>query len=710
MAKKYMEDTPEMENELNVEESISQEWYDKQHELKEKLREKKENDEDTWYAVGKISGKAYTLEELQSMQNWDMINILIETATQELTKSEEALQDILSSFPALKRWYLDIEQKADPFYVDYNLIYTNTDLMMALQYSNELKVIFRGTNEADLQNSDIITKTAEHDHREEMGMDLVEYELMMDEYLWWVGVVIFDWWNEITNSPIPIVWSVEHYRPDPTGRWHADNYAYHGFWGKMKKYEMEKSGNFFNLDELKDTDWKDDTTWANNDNWSWVNITPDGANDKNPYYVVYNHFTTREDGKKCLITLANGGNTLIRYVELNYEMWWCPVFPISMKFWKPKKWYPLWIKPYDVTGRKQRALSLLLNLAVKKSVKNSLWNHIVADHKAVKNIAQLKNLTEFPEVILVDTENWQKNVNNIISELQTSPVPQDNFSVSDLLSRLNAEETSIWPNQLWQTGQGSQTATEIRDNAANANIRLSIMNRISMIFYKDFWRKWFMMYQYHFPTDWKKQIVISRSFGDKYMTFERKYLNFSFDPHIKIISKFDLEAQNRKNFANHVVLHSYIEKLSVTKHVPLSVRLSMRKALRYMWYDEDEILDYIPESYEEMHAKQQLYLLNSWEKLDPLTDDNVDEYHEDYLHIFKQAKENVATRMAVMDRLNMLRQRKQKEKLEEKIQLDNQIANNTQGNANTNGMQNQMTANMLGQKNERADWLWWIQI
>lgn len=706
MAKKKY-DNMEQED-LIVEESIDQEWYDKSQNLKDRMRDKKENEEDTWYVVGSMNGREYTLEELQDMDNGQMIDKLVKTASEELNKSEDALQEVLSSFPDLKKWYLDIEKKSDPFYVDYNLIYTNTDLMMALQYSNELKVMFRGTSEADLENSDIISKVAEHDHREEMDMDLIEYELLMDEYLWWVWVVIFDWWNELTNSPIPVVWSVEHYRPDPNGRWHADKYSYHGFRGKMKKSDMENAGNFFNLDKLRQTDWKDDTTWSNNDNWSNINITPDKDTDHNPYYVVYNHFTTKEDGRKCLITLANDCSTLIRYVELDYKRGSDRVFPISMKFWKPRKWYPLGIKPYDVSGRKQRALSLLTNLAVKKSVKSSLGNHIIADHKAVKNVAQLKNLTEFPEVILVDTENGQKSVNNIVSELQTSQVPQDNYNVQAMLVDQDAKETSIWPQQLWQSEDGSQTATEIRENASNSNLRLSIMNRVSMMFYKDFWSKWFMMYQYHFPEDWQKQIVISRSFGDKYMTFQRKYLDFSFDPHIKIVSKFDIEAQNKKNFANHVVLHSYIEKLSQLSHVPLSVRLSMRKALRLMWYDEDEILDYIPESFEEMEAKQHLYLLNRWISLEKLTDENVDEHHEDYLHIYKQAKENKETQKAVMERLRMLRIRKQREKAEQAQQLANPVQNNT--NNNTAGMENQMTANMLGQQNQRPDWLQGIEI
>lgn len=354
------------------------------------------------------------------------------------------------------------------------------------------------------------------------------------------------------------------------------------------------------------------------------------------------------------------------------------------------------IRPYDISHRKQRVLSLLLNLAVKQTVRSSLGNHIIADGKAIKNKTQLAQLTEFPEVIIVDTDGWKKNLNNIVAELQRSSVPSDNPNLDQRIKQVNYEETSIWPNQLWQSPDWNQTAREITQNQVNANVRLSLTNKISMIFQKDFWRKWLMMYEYHFPEDGEKQVVISREFWDKYLTFKHKYLKFSGDPHLKIVSKAEFETQSRKIFANHVVLHAYIEKLAAQSYVPLEVRLSMRKLLRLIGYPEDEIMRYVRESFEEMDAKSNLLMLNNWEKLTPLTSDDIDEHHEDYLEVYKQAKENPATRLAVMDRLRMLRERKKKDRLAEK----QQILDNASGNTNTNGMQNQMTADMLSKSND----------
>jgi len=78
---------------------------------------------------------------------------------------------------------------------------------------------------------------------------------------------------------------------------------------------------------------------------------------------------------------------------------------------------------------------------------------------------------------------------------------------------------------------------------------------------------------------------------------------------------------------------------------------------------------YVKESFEEMEAKSHLYMLNTDENLDPLDASQIDEYHEDYLVIYKQSKPTTAARLAIMDRLRMLKQRKKKDREAEKQQL-----------------------------------------
>lgn len=459
----------------------------------------------------------------------------------------------------------------------------------------------------------------------------------------------------------------------------------------MTKQQMRDAGDFFSIDEVKDTErntkeWSDKTN-----NWTNITIDDDDADDDSAYFAVYNHFRTMKDGRKCLVTLANWWALTVRYIVLEYKIWKKRVFPISLDTRKPKPGYPMGIRLYDLAQRKQKVLSLVLNLAVKKAIRSSLWNHLIVDDSAVKNKNQLRQLTEFPEIILFDSNNWTRNANQVVTELQHSQVPQDNYNIEERLKMLNQEETSIGPNQLWISSPWDQTAAEIKDMATNSNIRLSLANRISMWYYKDFWRKWLMMYQYHYPEETEKQIAISREFGDRYLTFKKKYLNMSNDPHIKIVSKYYMEQKHKQLFANHVVLHSYIEKLAMMWRIPLEVRLSLRKALRLLEYPEEEITDLVKESAEEREAKSQLYLLNRNVKLEELTPDQIDEFHEDYLHVYRQAKENAATQAAVMDRIRMQKKRDKKNAEEQKTM---QQAPNI---PNTWGMQNQMTASMLSQ-------------
>jgi hypothetical protein len=60
----------------------------------------------------------------------------------ELKTSEDALSTILSEYADVKKAYLDNEKRDDPFYVDYNLLFNNVDMLMALSYSNEMKAIY----------------------------------------------------------------------------------------------------------------------------------------------------------------------------------------------------------------------------------------------------------------------------------------------------------------------------------------------------------------------------------------------------------------------------------------------------------------------------------------------------------------------------------------------------------------------------------------
>jgi hypothetical protein len=60
----------------------------------------------------------------------------------ELEFSETSLSTILSEYTDVKKAYLDNEKNPDPFYVDYNLLFNNVDMLMALSYANEMKAIF----------------------------------------------------------------------------------------------------------------------------------------------------------------------------------------------------------------------------------------------------------------------------------------------------------------------------------------------------------------------------------------------------------------------------------------------------------------------------------------------------------------------------------------------------------------------------------------
>lgn len=182
------------------------------------------------------------------------------------------------------------------------------------------------------------------------------------------------------------------------------------------------------------------------------------------------------------------------------------------------------------------------------------------------------------------------------------------------------------------------------------------------------------------------------------MTFRYKNLDISQDPHINIKSRLEEQLQSRQRLANHIAIHTYLEQFSNVLKTNLSVRLSLRQLLREMQYSEDQIYDYVPETLEEIDAKSQLMLLNRNEKLEPLDPSQLREEHEAYLHIYKQARPNVATMIAIQDRLAMLRKRKTEERKQGLTtnQLDWQASNAL------NSVRNQTTANMINNGNEKS--------
>ena len=97
--------------------------------------------------------------------------------------------------------------------------------------------------------------------------------------------------------------------------------------------------------------------------------------------------------------------------------------------------------------------------------------------------------------------------------------------------------------------------------------------------------------------------------------------------------------KNKQQLANHIAIHSYIEQFAQQIETNLQVRLSLRQILREMGYNEDQIYDFVGETYSEIDAKMQLMYLNQGKTLPKITADKIDEEHDVYLHIFKQAKD-----------------------------------------------------------------------
>jgi hypothetical protein len=166
----------------------------------------------------------------------------------------------------------------------------------------------------------------------------------------------------------------------------------------MTKAQMRDAG-FMNVDQLVQTTDKTSVNREDKD----LSDSYDQSDDESALFQIYNHFRRDGKGNEQLVTTDNDQSILLRAVELEYEIGERHVKPISLDYWKPQRNNPHGIRPYDLSGRKQNALSLLLNLGLKKAIRSSLGNHILVDKDAIVNKDDLKQLSEFPEIIIVDT-------------------------------------------------------------------------------------------------------------------------------------------------------------------------------------------------------------------------------------------------------------------------------------------------------------------
>lgn len=360
-----------------------------------------------------------------------------------------------------------------------------------------------------------------------------------------------------------------------------------------------------------------------------------------PYKYVYNHYT-KFDGRKFLITTNYDMSDIGRIVPIDSILQSETeetLRPWSLTYYNPEEFNPYGGSVMDITEDKQRVLSKLLNLAVKRSIRSSVGGTRVYNKMKIPNRSALANLTEDPKIIGVDLKQWE-TLDNIIKEIEMSQLPNDNNNVSEQIQYFSKLATSLDPVTVGISAPGTQTATETQQMQANANVILGLSNYIDFLGEKDFWRKRMKMIKQNLSG--KKVIRITNGLGTKTMFIRKWDIKTKYDPDITISSRNEENAKNAKT-------SQMVTAMIGTLPEWYGKTYALRKMFILNGMDEDEASVFVPETSEEIQAKQQLELLNRNIDVWPVTD--IMEDHDAYIAIFRQWQDTPAKDRAMQARL-----------------------------------------------------------
>jgi hypothetical protein len=132
---------------------------------------------------------------------------------------------------------------------------------------------------------------------------------------------------------------------------------------------------------------------------------------------------------------------------------------------------------------------------------------------------------------------------------------------------------------------------------------------------EDFAKLRYRFYLVYYPKKTKKELSFTDGQRTRYIIFDDSYIDMKFEPKISIVSRSELEIENRTRMVNLQAVAPLISQLSMKTKTTLAERTAYRELLRSMKFTEDEIEILIEETFEEMDAKDQVYLLNNYEKI-----------------------------------------------------------------------------------------------
>lgn len=532
--------------------------------------------------------------------------------------------------------------------VAINSIYTTMQTLMSVYYTDKMVVNFAGRKETSRPQADNLNKVAKFDY-DEMDLESLDYQWNFDTFFFWVGLKLLDWWNEETSTPIAKVHTPLSWIPDPRGWFTMETHRWAWFEAEDTLWNLKANKTYKNV-ELVNSANAGEQEQIRLAYTSWRSINDQGYEQvDNKKYSIYHHYTCIQ-GHKYLVTTANSNTLIIRMKELK------PItkdekanplkvpFPIAIKYYSPIKWDPFGISIPDLLRDKQKAESVLFNLAIQKETRNTMWDDIFYDPKKIGNSKSLTNLTVKPKAIPVKIRDGD-NISSTVFRLPKEQNANNAFNVWGQLQFQNSLSTGLDSNSLGVQSGTAQTATEAQLTQKNANLRFILWTKIGKWWEATFWNLWKRSYAFNLTPRTKKIIYLTKAFGTQYFEFKKRdfITNESID--IKIISTAEKESlQDRQKADFYAIAPQFLADPATPE---ISKRWIKRKMLRLWGMSEEEINIMQPKSVDELNAELDVELINIGEA--PLEAQQWQD-HLTYIYAYYSATDNDTKYQAIEDR------------------------------------------------------------
>lgn len=527
-------------------------------------------------------------------------------------------QDYFDKHLSQKRWndkYILEPRNSEKVHV--RSIFSMLQNLYSIFVIDERKVSFIASNYEWENITKMYNKLAEYDY---IFMNKKDFDFIKVYYwfIYWIWATRIANWDKEENIPIlesvDTMWLILD--PDEIKKWTKRRFI-----GMKKKITVDK---------LVASEWYFDL-------WQ---ITE--SEEKLKEVEIYNHYTRFEDKVYLTTWLGESCERLIKIEEFNKNSWlwdtfWFSIFiPWKIWNWQVADLIELWVEY-------QKMMSQISNLMLIQARKDVLGEDRVVNVNKI-DIEYLSKWAPGGRNLPVELQE-NENLNNVIMQIPRENIWQNAGEGLRILDNLKQEATGISPITQGMVSDQNMTKWEVQTLQANANMRFSLVMTFLINSDKEFWLTWQGFYREYFNG--KKNVVLDYKHKTEYYVITRKDIGKDFTVWaVRIEAKSEVNRRRKEKYQNCLAIMPNAMPYMTEENQKIFVRDIMELS----GLEKEEAIAYIPETTDEILAKQDLEKINSG--IEP-SEPELWQNHEIFEKIFMQAipsdiaSKAIATRRAL---------------------------------------------------------------